>query len=139
MRLTTAAGNVYRRAYNATSHEWTEAAWEKVPARTDIDTLTANLGGVTFSEKFSVTSSGKTLTVPNNYRGVIYITDATVTNCGAYFIVASSNGSVRYRAITESAGLTITTATNALTLTAGESASLSCIAMNISSKIQMAN
>ena len=136
-RRSTAGSTIYVRTASGGVFDVEE--WEKVPTRSEMDTLTSNLGGVTFTEKFSVTSSGKTLTVPNNYRGVIYITDATVTNCGAYFIIASSNGSVRYRAITESAGLTISTATNAFTLTAGESASLSCIAMNISSKIQVAD
>ena len=36
MRLTTASGVVYKRAYNAETHAWTETAWEKAPSRTEI-------------------------------------------------------------------------------------------------------
>ena len=118
------------------SDSW--SAWYKAPTRAEIDMLTENLGGVIFTGKFSVTSSGKTLTVPNNYRGVIYITNANVADCGEYFVVASSNGSVRYKAVTASEGLKISTATNALTLTAEENATFSCICLNIAYQMQPA-
>lgn len=62
--------------------------------------------------KGTVTSSGKTFNLPNNYRGVLYIVDSTSSNCGEYFVFTSSGGVVSTKAVTAASNLTINTSTN---------------------------
>lgn len=74
-------------------------------------------------------------TLPNHYRGVMIITDSTGSRTGMYLMSATGSGSVVKIAIKES-DLTITTATNQLTI-AGSSASPRITFINIASAVSV--
>lgn len=65
--------------------------------------------------KFAVSTS-KTITIPNNYRGFLIITDSTPANCGEYTIYSTSGGGVGTVATKTASGITITGGTNTLTV-----------------------
>ena len=64
-------------------------------------------GSNTTSDKFDV---------PNGYRGVLVISDATATRCGMYIVVSNVNGVVTVVPVVSGSGLTLSTATNKLTI-----------------------
>ena len=62
-------------------------------------------------------SSAKALYIPNNYRGILYITDSTGGNCGEYFLIAGSSGATGYTAVKAASNVTLTNGTNTFTIT----------------------
>ena len=62
-------------------------------------------------------STAKSITIPNSYRGVMYVIDTTNANCGEYILYSNTSGGVTAYALHTASGITITTSTNTLTIT----------------------
>ena len=58
-----------------------------------------------------INSSGLAVTVPNAYRGILFLFDSTSSNCGIYFVSSTNSGSVSTRQVIQSSGITINTST----------------------------
>lgn len=99
---------VYNRSRN-TSGTW--GSWVKVPTRAEVDALN-NF----FTKVINVTTS-TTFTLPNNYRGTMYIHDSGSATCGEYMVAATAAGNVTYKAISAANNITLSDATNKLTVT----------------------
>lgn len=109
-------GNRRILAYKMTSEEcWTNfrtnainwATWVRLPSRAEVDAL----------GQIQSINAARTFTISNGYRGIMYITDSTISRCGEYFVVSNNSGLVSLRAVLEASDITITADTNALTLT----------------------
>lgn len=69
--------------------------------------------------RFEATTTGKNITLPNSYRGLLIIGDGTGANCGIYFVIAASGGATGYTGVKSASDITLTTGTNVLTITPG--------------------
>lgn len=76
------------------------------------------------------TTSGLTVTIPNNYRGVLVFLDGPKSRCGVYLIRAYSNGSVNATVIFEPTDVAVVSSTNSLTITPTDGSAV-CIFQNI--------
>lgn len=83
---------------------------------TPAETYAANVLGNLGIHKFSM-SAAKAVTVPANYRGVLYVMDSAGGNCGEYFIISSSTGATGYTAVKTASNFTLTNGTGSITLT----------------------
>ena len=94
----------------------------KTQAETDaeISALNSSLNnkfdGTSFTTG-SATSAGISFTIPNSYRGVVFLADANADRCGEYIVFSTSAGAVTYKTITATSGVTIATATNRISFT----------------------
>lgn len=86
-------------------------------------------GDASFTSRFSVGDTAKTITVPGSMRSLLVVTDANVDNSGLYFISTSSTGKATVREIIGSGVLDIdTSATGQVTLRATSSTvTLGCL------------
>ena len=76
------------------------------------------MGHLTILTPNDVTTSGRTFTLSNNYRGVLWIFDSNNARCGAYFLFSTGSGVVATAEIKSATNITIDTNTaNKITLT----------------------
>ena len=102
-------GNLYERR-KSNSSTW--SAWVTQPTRAEVDALTSKA-----SLTFGIPATGSTFTVPNNYRGRLTIVTSNSAYCGEYLLFATGAGVVETVAVKSASGITLSTATNAVTLT----------------------
>ena len=125
-RLST--GNTMFIRYRTNSSGTAYTDWVKMPTRGEIDTLNNRFTTVQVQ-------NATTFTVPNNYRGVLFVADSNYAKCGEYIVNCSGSGSVGYKEISSASDLTIDNATaNKLTLTPA-SGSRWCSFQNINNVI----
>ena len=84
----------------------------RTPTRAEVDAL-KNKASLTFG----IPATGSTFTVPNNYRGRLTIVTSSSANCGEYLLFATGAGAVETTAVKSATGVTLSTATNSLTIT----------------------
>lgn len=93
----------YRRSVDRGAN-W--SAWAKEPTRAEVDALDSNQTKVR-----DVGVAGKTFTIPNNYRGTLFIHDSTPARNGIYMIYCASTGGVGYKAISSATEVTLDVST----------------------------
>ena len=77
-----------------------------------LDALNSNSGGVTFTST-TVNASGQTaISVPSNYRGVLF-TSASSSACnGVYMVFCTGSGTITMNTIREASGITFSLSAN---------------------------
>lgn len=80
---------------------------------TSKDAALANLG----IHKAYVSTAGLTITLPNSYRGILYITDSSPANNGEFAVWTNTSGTSSYTPIKSASNVTLTTGSNTLTVT----------------------
>lgn len=101
----------FRRVYNGTPPNGTWSDWVQTPTRAEMDAsrFSASIG----------TTGNDTFTVPNNYRGVLYVIDSSASRCGEYILYSTGGGVVGVKAISEANETTIDVSVlNKITITA---------------------
>jgi len=76
-----------------------------------VSNLDQQLTGISFKKVTAVTS-GTTVNIPNNYRGIIWVIDSNTTNCGEYIIFSTGSGVMGSKAVLAASNLTIDTSVN---------------------------
>ena len=96
-----------------------------------VTALENGMSGISFT-KFYAEAGGRTVNIPNNYRGVLYITDSNNTRCGEYIVFATGTGIVNTKAVSTASDITIdNSVSNKLTLSPA-SGSRWCLLINVS-------
>lgn len=91
--------------------------------QTDKDNALASLG-----IHKTILSAAKTITVPNNYRGLLIITNTTANDNGMYIITTTGTGVLITKAISAASNITIDTSTaNSLKLTPSSGTRTICL------------
>jgi len=89
------------------------------------------------SAAFDVTSSGVTVTVPNNFRGVLYITDSGATQNGEYLVYSTSSGTTGTRTVLAADNFTINISTANKFVLSATSGSRRCYIMSLQGTISI--
>ena len=66
---------------------------------------------------FGIPATGSTFIIPSNYRGRFTIVTSNSAYCGEYLLFATGAGAVEAVAVKSATGVTLSTATNSLTIT----------------------
>ena len=81
--------------------------WEKLPTRSEIDTLKNSI------TKFTGNSSaGVTFTIPSGYRGKLITIDSNGNRCGEWFVWATGAGAVATKNVVTASLIDITSEQN---------------------------
>lgn len=62
----------------------------------------------------NITSTGKTFTIANNGRLILFTLGSSSATSGMWFVWATNSGSVAYETVNAASGITLTTDTNSL-------------------------
>lgn len=82
-------------------------AWVTMPTRAEMNTLNNY-----YTKEVSVSTSGMTFNMPNNYRGTLFIHDSTPDRCGVYMVYTTSGGVAGTKAISTANDITMNNSTN---------------------------
>lgn len=98
--------------YVIETYNGSSVAGSSQSVKSALDSLNSNY------TKASADTTGKTFTIPNNYRGIMAIHDSTPNRNGIYMVYAASTGGVNYKAISSATDVTIDiSVTNKITVT----------------------
>lgn len=75
----------------------------------------------------NVGTGGKTFTVANGARFILFTLSSSANGCGIYFMWATNTGAVGYETVNAASIITITTGTNTFTATPSSGTSLMII------------
>ena len=114
------AQDTYQRVWNGSS--W--SAWEKLPLRWEIDALNSKTTTIEID-------SATTFTIPNNYRGVLFVTDSASNKNGEYMVFCTGTSAVGYKAVSAAEGITIDTSTSNKLILTPSSGTRNCLFLNI--------
>ena len=81
-----------------------------------LDSLNSNLSDVSFTKIIVNAGAPKSLTLPNNYRGMFFSSASSSALNGEYLVFATGAGNVTLNTVKEATALSISTATNTITL-----------------------
>ncbi len=92
--------------------------------------------GNLFFAKLSVNTTARNITIPNNYRGLLWVTNSSNGGSGLYFLYSTGGGTVGVDAVRASSTITLTGSTNNLNLVAS-TGTLKCILVSIDTEISV--